>query len=338
MQDCVDNIPAGIYRATLEGRLVYCNQSFAALFGFKNRQALKDYPIINLYRHKRDRGAMLQALLKQGHITDLPILFKKRDGSTIWCCLSAKVVFDEDGMAMLLDGLVRPTPGHWPASTGILVPEKAGSEGTAQSALIIASLDLRGRVIDINRPGLALFDLPGERVYGRPLHALIDPAYKDLCLLFLSDLFRLGQQETLLRIKDAKGRLRQLALQASLVTHAGRPHHIKAVARDVTEQTSRHRRTLRRQKLQGVLEMAGGVAHRMSQPLTIITNIVEELRQGQPQALRSPDDTRLQRLSNQIQELNGLIGKVKRINSYATTEYVDGQVIIDLERSSGSDS
>jgi PAS domain S-box-containing protein len=337
LQECYDNIPAGLYRATLEGRLVYCNQSFARLFGFENRKALKDYPIINLYQRKHDRGAMIQALLRQGQITDLPILLKKRDSSSMWCCLSAKVVFDDDGMAMLLDGLVRPTPGHWPVSTGILGPG-VGAPDEDTDALIIASLDLKGRVIDINAAGLALLNLPGDKVYGRQLVTLIDPAYKDLYLLFLSDLFRLGQQETLLHIKDAQGRPRQLALQASLVSHEGSPHHIKAAARDVTKQLSRHRRALYKQKLQGVLEMAGGVAHRMSQPLTIITNIVREMCQDSVDDLPDGGQERLQRLSSQVEELNTLIRKVKRINSYATTEYVDGQTIVDLDRSSGIQS
>lgn len=334
MQDCYDNIPAGLYRATLEGRVVYCNQSFAQLFGFENRKALKDYPIINLYQRKHDRGAMIQALLRQGQITDLPILFKKRDGSTMWCCLTAKVVFDDDGMAMLLDGLVRPTPGHWPVSTGILGPGISPPDEDTDG-LVIASLDLKGRVIDINAAGLALFNLPGDKVYGRQLLTLIDPAYKDLYLLFLSDLFRLGQQETLLRIRDARGRLRQLALQASLVTHEGSPHHIKAAARDVTGQLSRRKRALQRQKLQGVLEMAGGVAHRMSQPLTIITNIVREMHQDSADHFQNHGKEQLKRLASQVEELNALIRKVKRINNYATTEYVDGQTIVDLDRSAG---
>jgi PAS domain S-box-containing protein len=334
LQDCYDNIPVGLYRATLEGRLVFCNQSFVELFGFENRKALKDYPIINLYQRKHDRGAMIQALLRQGEVTDLPILFRKHDGSTMWCCLTAKVVFDDDGMAMLLDGLVRPTPGHWPVSTGILGPGISTPEEDTD-ALIIASLDLKGRVIDINAAGLALFNLPGDKVYGRQLLSLIDPAYKDLYLLFLSDLFRLGQQETLLRIRDAQGRQRQLALQASLVTHEGSPHHIKAAARDVTKQLSRHRRALHRQKLQGVLEMAGGVAHRMSQPLTIITNIVREMHQDSFGRSQDHGMDRLNRLSGQVEELNALIRKVKRIKNYAATEYVDGEMIVDLDRSSG---
>jgi PAS domain S-box-containing protein len=342
VHDCFDNIPAGLFRSTLEGRLVHCNQSFAELFGYESSKALKDFPVINLYQHKRDRGAMVQAVLKQGQVTDLPILFKKRDGSAIWCCFSAKVVFDDDGMAMLLDGLVRPTPGHWPASTGILGPDANAADNTSvvdnnQEALLVASLDLKGRIIDINGPGLALFKLPGEAIYGRQLMSLVDPGYKDLYLLFLSDLFRLGHQETLLRVKDANGRQHQLALQASLVTHEGRPHHIKAIARDVTDQDQRRQRALEQQKLKGVLEMAGGVAHRMSQPLTIITNIVEEIAKKRSETISGQDGGWLVRLSSQVQELNDLIHKVKRINSYATTEYVDGQTIVDLDRSSGAE-
>ena len=32
-----------------------------------------------------------------------------------------------------------------------------------------------------------------------------------------------------------------------------------------------------KEKLQGVLEMAGGVAHRLNQPLTIVNNLLDEV-------------------------------------------------------------
>jgi hypothetical protein len=74
----------------------------------------------------------------------------------------------------------------------------------------------------------------------------------------------------------------------------------------------------------------------MSQPLTIITNIVREMSENRIDGIHEQGQNRLKRLSNQVDELNALIRKVKRINSYATTEYVDGQTIVDLDRSSGT--
>jgi hypothetical protein len=50
---------------------------------------------------------------------------------------------------------------------------------------------------------------------------------------------------------------------------------------------------------------------------------------------QDPGKDRLNRLSGQVEELNALIRKVKRIKSYTATEYVDGQMIVDLDRSSG---
>jgi hypothetical protein len=58
------------------------------------------------------------------------------------------------------------------------------------------------------------------------------------------------------------------------------------------------------------------------------------MAQEGPENYHDPGKIRLKRLSSQVRELNTLIRKVKRINNYATTEYVDGQLIIDLERSS----
>jgi PAS domain S-box-containing protein len=51
-----DGIPAAIYRTTLEGKIVYCNKAFAQIFGFDSAEELIDYPVIEFYRNKKDRG------------------------------------------------------------------------------------------------------------------------------------------------------------------------------------------------------------------------------------------------------------------------------------------
>jgi len=105
--DFLDSFPVGIYRTTLEGKLIFANKAFASIFGFDSPEDLIGYPEVNLYHIRQDRGALIKAVLEQGYVEELSLPFKKNDGTPIWCALTARAVFDDDRIVVFLDGLVR---------------------------------------------------------------------------------------------------------------------------------------------------------------------------------------------------------------------------------------
>ena len=115
----IDDIPAAIFRTTLEGKIVYCNNAFADIFGFDSAAELIDSPVIELYRNKKDRGVFIDSILQRGRLFDLPIAFKMKDGTPIMCAVSAKAVLDDDEMVIHLDGFLREIIGHTVAEKDI---------------------------------------------------------------------------------------------------------------------------------------------------------------------------------------------------------------------------
>jgi PAS domain S-box-containing protein len=179
-----DSFPVGIYRTTLEGKLVFVNKTFSSIFGFDSAGDLIGYPEVNLYHVRQDRGALIKAVLDQGYVEELSLPFKKNDGAPIWCAVTARAVFDDDGIVVFLDGLMR----------------------------------------------------------------------------------------------------------------------------DITEEIENKERSTK-EKLQGVLEMAGGVAHSLNQPLTIINNLLSEVLSD-----LHPDDRnyhKIVKVHNQIQKLNAIVKKIQ---------------------------
>jgi len=101
---------------------------------------------------------------------------------------------------------------------------------------------------------------------------------------------------------------------------------------DTAERIKGQRERLTREKFQGVLEMAGGVAHRMNQPLTIINNLLNEILSD----LHPEDDYyhKMLKVQSQITELNKISKKIKGITKYEAIDYVGGIKIVDIDRSS----
>ena len=106
------------------------------------------------------------------------------------------------------------------------------------------------------------------------------------------------------------------------------------VAKDITQRARAEAERSRRQKLEGVLEMAGSAAHELSQPLQVVlTNL--ELMAGQAGKWEGCGD-RLERISAGMERLIGVVRKLQNITKYYTKDYLGGR-IVDLDRASGQD-
>ncbi len=201
----LDGFPAALFRSTLEGTIVYCNRCFAGLFGYDSVKALIGSPEMALYRNMKDRGHLLDCLLQQGRLYDIPIGFRKRDGSALSCAVTVRGVFDDDGMMVHVDGLLRDITTEW----------------------------------------------QNRRVHG--------------------------------------------------------------------------------EKFQGALEMAGGVAHHLNQPLTIVDNLLNEMLADA--SVGGPSFDRMLKVQQQVGRMIAITRKIAAIKRYESMDYVAGVKIVDIEKS-----
>ena len=325
-----DSLPAPIFRTTIEGKIVYCNYAFADLFGFDSALDLIDYPVIEFYLNKKDRGNLIHTVMKTGRINELPVALKKKDGTPIWCAITAKAILDDDGIAINLDGILKEITSE--IDTDSQMPEIEGQvENVGQIILIF---DLRGDLININSAAEELFGAPKEKLLGKPLSEFLAPGDRDLFLIFLADIFKIGRNEAILSILDINSKIHHLKCQAFLIKNNGRVNHIKCVARDVSRLLTHQKEQTDNEKFQGVLEMAGGVAHKLNQPLTIINNLIDEILSGLQRDSRFYP--KIVKVHNQIKKMNDITDKLGRIKKYESMDYVAGIKIVDIEKASWS--
>jgi PAS domain S-box-containing protein len=325
-----DGLPAPIFRTTIEGKIVYCNYAFADLFGFDSALDLIDYPVIELYQKKKDRGNLIHTVMQTGRIKELPVALKKKDGTPIWCAITAKAILDDDGIAINIDGILKEITSDIDADTQVRTIE--GPVENLRQIVII--FDLRGDLININSAAEGLFGAPKERLLGKSLSEFLAPGDRELFLIFLADVFKIGRNETILSVLDVNSKLHHLKCQAFLIKNNGRANHIKCIARDVSRIITRQKEQTGSEKFQGVLEMAGGVAHKLNQPLTIINNLINEILSGLQKDNRFYP--KIVNVHNQIKKMNDITDKLGRIRKYESMDYVAGIKIVDIEKASWS--
>ena len=115
-----------------------------------------------------------------------------------------------------------------------------------------------------------------------------------------------------------------------LLSSAKRPggEEIAVLILDVTELKQAQKALLEQQRLEGIVEMAGAVAHEFSQPLQAILLNCELLRS----ASSFSDRKSLARLEKQVEYLGELVHKLTDITRYAKKEYPGTEGIVDIQR------
>ena len=88
----------GLFLSTRKGRFLDVNQNLVRLLGYSDRNELLEIDIENdLYLDPQDRQNFREIIENQGHVDNLKVNFKRKDGEKITMLLSGRVVRDEKG-------------------------------------------------------------------------------------------------------------------------------------------------------------------------------------------------------------------------------------------------
>ncbi|HEY6064856.1 MAG TPA: EAL domain-containing protein, partial [Thermoanaerobaculia bacterium] len=97
---------AGVFRATADGWLLECNESFARIFGYSSPAHALRQPALDFYLRPADRNAFLARLRETGSLSNFELAARRRDGAHIWVLENATLVEGPDGVGPLIEGTV----------------------------------------------------------------------------------------------------------------------------------------------------------------------------------------------------------------------------------------
>jgi len=94
---------AGLYRTTLDGRILDCNSAFARILGYPSREDVLKVSALDLYSDPGDRESFLSRLAQQKVLVNFELCLRRRDGSPVWV-LANESLMDEPGGAAVMEG------------------------------------------------------------------------------------------------------------------------------------------------------------------------------------------------------------------------------------------
>jgi diguanylate cyclase (GGDEF)-like protein/PAS domain S-box-containing protein len=94
---------AGVYRNTIEGRILDCNDAMARILGFSSREELMQQSAAELYQEPSHRVDFIAELRRERMMTSREISLRRKDGSPCWLIESVHLI---DGDPQILEGTV----------------------------------------------------------------------------------------------------------------------------------------------------------------------------------------------------------------------------------------
>jgi len=92
---------------------------------------------------------------------------------------------------------------------------------------------------------------------------------------------------------------------------------------------------LQKERLQGVIEMAGAACHELNQPLQTLAAYSHSLLYDLPED--SPMVEKIKKIKETIHQVGQITRKIMNITRYETKEYIKGSKIIDIDKASSSE-
>ncbi len=215
--DLVSRSLAGMFRTTVEGRFLECNDAMAQILGYGGRDALMRGQALNLYYSKEERDRFLETLNREKRLINFEIVLKHRNGRAVH--VLENVFLDEP-------------EGRAPTIQGSLIDITAFRQAQVEQASLMASYR---SVVEHIRDGLLVVS-GGLVQYANPVaeqmagHSLIGTSIGDLFLpessLSVQDLLQRvaanDAAEKPLSVTLSKGAGLEILLFATAVHHEGR--------------------------------------------------------------------------------------------------------------------
>ena len=200
-----------------------------------------------------------------------------------------------------------------------------------QAELLV--IDPDHRITMVNQVFLKNHDVKENDIIGRPCHDIITACDPEDCPL--THIEKGEKASICLRRINEGGQekyLEEMATPVSAFDKKGGTDFIIVTIRDVTTHIQLREEHKKKEKLKGVLEMAGAAAHELNTPIFSALGTAQLVLDDLDDSLLQDD---LKTIIRNLGEVSELTKKMARITKYEAKEYVGDTKIVDIQKSAG---
>jgi len=330
-RDLVENIAEVVYRTDDKARVIYVTPNIEAIGGYTQEQVLEKGFMDFIHPDDLEERLENFQVIMSGKSTVSEYRVITKDKRVIWVRTNAVPIL-KDGRTVGVQGILNDI-------TERKAMEDLMQKNAERLEILIHALPVgiviidpaTHKIVDVNPKAVLMIGAPADRIIGSPCHNFICSAQAGQCPVKnfghtvhnVADTFLTADGENLAVHKTV------LPLQVD------EKDLLLECFIDISEHKRAERERLKKEKLKGVVEMAGAVCHELNQPLQSISGFSELLMMEMEKDM--PVYEKVSIIKNQVVRMGEITKKLMHITKYETKGYLEDR-IIDIEKSSKDDN
>ena len=268
---------AGVYRTTLDSRLLDCNDAFVRIYGYDSRDEAMQHDVADFHVSPKARQDFIAALQIGGMLLNFESQKRRKDGNLIWLLENASLVPGEEAGLTEIEGMLIDITERKRTEEALRESEEQYRLIIENSRDIIFTLDADGKFLFVSPSLQENMGYEISELQGQPFQSIIHPDYIRVCEENIRKNIEKGERTPGFeyRVKDKSGNWRWHTTSGAAARDTnGSFLYFVGIARDITERRRMEEELLKADKLESVGILAGGIAHDFNNILTsIIGNV-----------------------------------------------------------------
>ncbi len=271
-RELFNSIREGIYQCEpgIEGMFTWVNIAFAEMFGYKTADEMIGTKVRNIYADPDDRKRLVEKLEKKGISWNFESLCKKKNGAQFNTERTSKLIRNEDGKPVRIEGIIRDTTRRKKLENELRESEEHKRDllDSLKEGIYQCEPGVDGVFTWVNQAGAEMFSYksPDEMVGTKVKDIYVDPDDRKKLVEKLEKEGVCRHFESFCKKKDGT---RFYMGRSSHMTkdEAGNPVRIEGIIRDTTErkklqdelrESEQHKRQLLNSLKEGIYQCEPG--------------------------------------------------------------------------------